>query len=106
MLERRERHGAPPKTVYLQSHGLFALGASPDEVLRVTAMATKAARILLGTFAAGGPRYLAASEAERIESWEDEHYRRCMLAREPGSGASSLTVQEGCMMNRFIQILA
>lgn len=86
LLEHLELHGAPPKTIYLQSHGLFALGQTADEVLRVTMMAAKAARILLGTFAAGGPRYLTPAESERIESREDEHYRRRMLARGGGSG--------------------
>lgn len=91
LLEHLELHGAPPKTMYLQSHGLFALGQTADEVLRVTAMATKAARILLGTLAAGGPRYLTTSESTRIESREDEHYRRRMLARDSGPDNSSLT---------------
>lgn len=79
LLAHRERHGAPPKMLLLQNHGLFAFGRSGAEVLRITAMAVKAARILLGTFATGGPRYLPQEEAERIESRPDEHYRRGIL---------------------------
>ena len=94
LLEHLDLYGAPPKAVYLQSHGLFALGQTADEVLRVTAMAAKTARILLGTFAAGGPRYLAASESQRIESREDEHYRRRVLARELGANISPLTAPD------------
>ena len=78
-----ERHGAPPKLICLQNHGLLALGASAGEVLRVTAMAVKAARILLGSFAAGGPRYMSYAAAVRIETRPDEHYRRAALEQAP-----------------------
>lgn len=74
-----ETHGAPPKVLYLQNHGLIALGRSPAEVLQITAMAVKGARILLGAFAAGGPRYLSKEAAARIETRPDEHYRQGIL---------------------------
>ena len=74
-----ERHGSPPKTIYLQNHGLIALGQSATEVLQVTQMATKAARILLGSFAAGGPRPLSPEAADRIDSRPDEHHRQKIL---------------------------
>jgi rhamnose utilization protein RhaD (predicted bifunctional aldolase and dehydrogenase) len=76
-----ELHGSPPKVIYLQNHGLIALGHSPGDVLQVTAMAVKAARVLLGTFAAGGPRFLPESEEARIETRPDEHYRQQILAK-------------------------
>lgn len=50
-----ERWGEPPKTIYLRNHGFVALGASADEVKGLTQMAIKAARILAGTAAFGGP---------------------------------------------------
>lgn len=80
LLEHRERHGAPPKTVYLQNHGLLALGDSAGEALRIHAMAAKAARILLGALAAGGPSYMSPRDAGRIEARQDEQYRRKVLA--------------------------
>jgi rhamnose utilization protein RhaD (predicted bifunctional aldolase and dehydrogenase) len=80
LLEHRERYGAMPKTVYLQNHGLIALGDSPGEVLRIHAMAVKAARILLGAVAVGGPSFLPAHAADRIETRQDEQYRRAVLA--------------------------
>ena len=76
-----ELHGSPPKVIYLQNHGLIALGHSPSDVLQVTAMAVKVARVLLGTFAAGGPQFLADSEEARIETRPDEHYRQQLLAK-------------------------
>lgn len=78
------RHGSPPKAIYLRNLGLIALGTSPRELLQVTAMAVKAARVLLGTFAAGGPVFIGDAHAERIAGRADEHYRRSMLARGPG----------------------
>lgn len=76
-----ELHGSPPKLIFLQNHGIIALGRSPSEVLQVTAMAVKAARILLGAFAAGGPCFLPTSAETRIETRPDEHYRQQLLAK-------------------------
>ena len=71
--------GEPPKVVLLQNHGLFALGRDTDEVKRVTAMAVKVARALLGTFALGGPHFLTNAQAERIQTRPDEHFRQAKL---------------------------
>jgi len=79
LLEHLDSFGAPPRVIYLQNHGLIALGRSPSEVLQVTAMAVKTARILLGTFAAAGPHYLPETAAERIETRPDELYRQSRL---------------------------
>lgn len=81
--DRLRRHidqrGRPPKTIYLQNHGLIALGRTGTEVLQITQMATKAARILLGTLACGGPRRLTPQAAARIDSRPDEHHRQARL---------------------------
>jgi len=50
--------GEPPRALLLQNHGLVALGATPQEVLDVTAMMVKTARILVRTYALGGPRFV------------------------------------------------
>lgn len=68
--------GEPPKTILMQNHGLIALGKSAAEVQHITAMAVKTARVLLGTFALGGPHFLSESAAARIHTRPDEHYRR------------------------------
>lgn len=80
--EHTRSWGEPPKVVLLRNHGLFALGKTADEVERVTAMAVKVARALIGTFALGGPRFLAPDEAERIRTRPDEHFRQRVLAGE------------------------
>jgi len=78
-----DKYGEPPKEVLMQSHGLIALGQSCTEVERITAMSVKAARILLGTYALGGPRFL--SEHDVMHLWErpDEITRRARLIGNP-----------------------
>lgn len=77
----RDRKGRPPKTVYLRNHGLVALGQTAQEALQITAMAVKAAGILLGALAAGDAVFLRPEEVARIDVRLDESYRRAMLAR-------------------------
>jgi rhamnose utilization protein RhaD (predicted bifunctional aldolase and dehydrogenase) len=79
-----ERHGVTPRTILLQNHGLVALGESARQVLDITAMAVKAARVLAGTYAAGGPHFLAEGTTERIDTRGDEHYRQRVMAGERG----------------------
>lgn len=55
---RMDQQREPPRVVLLQNHGLVALGSTAQEVLGVTEMMVKAARILLGTYAVGGPRFV------------------------------------------------
>lgn len=76
-----ERWGETPKTIYLQNHGLIALGATARQVKAITAMAVKAARILLGSYACGGPRAMRPADIDRIHTRPDEHYRQRVLDR-------------------------
>lgn len=77
--EHIESTGRPPRVIYLANHGMFALGASADEVMQITIMAVKVAKVLLGAFAAGGPVYLDPQSARRIDTRPDEEYRRAVL---------------------------
>ena len=77
--EHKRRVGAPPKTIYLQNHGLVALGDSASGVDQITAMADKHARIMAGALAAGDPAYLTKAQANRLDTRSDEEYRRRVL---------------------------
>jgi len=44
-------------------------------------MLDKWARVLAGTLAVGGPKYLPASVSDRIDKRPDEHYRRAQIAK-------------------------
>ncbi len=74
-----ERYGEQPKVILIQNHGLIVLGQSAQQVLDVTAMAVKTARILLGTYAAGGPHFMSERDVARIHTRPDELYRRRQL---------------------------
>lgn len=80
--EYTDGYGAPPRVVILQNHGMIALGRSAAQVENITAMMVKTARVLLGTFATGGPRFMPPAEVERIHGRPDEHYRRKQLGIE------------------------
>jgi ribulose-5-phosphate 4-epimerase/fuculose-1-phosphate aldolase len=60
----------------MENHGMAALGRTCQDVENITAMCVKAARILLGTAALGGPRFLAAEDVDRIHTRPDEKYRQ------------------------------
>jgi rhamnose utilization protein RhaD (predicted bifunctional aldolase and dehydrogenase) len=80
-----KQRGRAPRTIYLQNHGLIATGATAQEVVNTTRMAVKAARIRIGSFAMGGPRYLTGAEVARIAQRPDEHHRQRVLASQPAS---------------------
>jgi rhamnose utilization protein RhaD (predicted bifunctional aldolase and dehydrogenase) len=54
----KECQGEPPRAMLLQNHGLVALGSSPQEVMDITEMMVKTARILVNTYALGGPHFV------------------------------------------------
>ncbi len=77
--EVAERHGEMPRTIYLQNHGVFALGQTARQVENVMAMAVKHAKILAGTYALGGPNFLSDQDIARIHYRPDEHVRRAQF---------------------------
>jgi len=73
-------HGETPKTIWLQNHGLIALGRSPREVESATRMGVKAARVWLGAMQTGQPLHpLTPTQIARIHTRPDEHYRQRLL---------------------------
>ena len=76
LADYQAEHGQPPKVILMQNHGLIALGKTASEVENITAMYTKTARVLLGTYALGGPHFLSPAAVARIHTRPDEQYRR------------------------------
>ncbi|MCJ7736248.1 MAG: class II aldolase/adducin family protein [Anaerolineae bacterium] len=74
--EYQDAHGFSPKVILMQNHGLIALGATASQVQATTSMYVKAARIVLGTYALGGPHFLDAATVSRIDNRGDINYRR------------------------------
>ncbi len=74
-----ETYGERPRAIWMQNHGLIALGTTAQEVVTVTAMAVKAARIILGTYQLGGPNFLTEPQVRRLHTRPDDLYRRSKL---------------------------
>ena len=75
-----EEHGSLPKTIWLQNHGLIALGKSPREIESATQMSIKAARVWLAAVSSGRKLSpLTKEQIERIHTRPDEHYRQKLL---------------------------
>ena len=74
----QQKWGQQPRVFYLLNHGMVALGQSAKEAENITAMAVKSARILLGTYQMGGPRFISEEDVRRIVTRPDEEFRRKM----------------------------
>jgi rhamnose utilization protein RhaD (predicted bifunctional aldolase and dehydrogenase) len=76
----RAEWNAVPKVVYMQNHGVIALGANATEALNITAMAIKAARIRATALAAGGGiATLDRATVLHLLGRPDEKYRQQAL---------------------------
>ena len=78
----QDTHGHSPKTLLMINHGLVALGGTARDVLSITLMMDKWAKILLGAYSLGGAHFLSDTEADRIDSRNDEHYRRAQWVKD------------------------
>ena len=74
-----DEHNMAPKVILMENHGFIALGKTPRDVETTTSMYVKAARILLGACAIGGPRFLTPENVARIHTRPDEHYRQRLI---------------------------
>jgi rhamnose utilization protein RhaD (predicted bifunctional aldolase and dehydrogenase) len=75
----RAAYGQAPKMALIQNHGLVTFGRTAQEAQNITAMMDKVARILIGSYALGGPHALTQAQVERIHTRPDEAYRRQQL---------------------------
>jgi len=73
------RHAQYPRVIYLQNHGLFALGQTIRQVENITAMAVKHARVLAASYALGEPHWLDERDVARIHTRPDEDVRRAQF---------------------------
>lgn len=81
VLEFGNAHNMAPRVILMENHGLIATGASVRDVQTATAMYVKTARILAGTAAFGGPRFLSEENVARIHTRPDESYRQRLIAQ-------------------------
>ncbi len=74
--EHFDTYGEWPKTILMENHGLIAAGKSVKDVQTITSMYVKTARVILGTYALGGPNFMTQAQVDRIHTRPDEHYRQ------------------------------
>ena len=74
-----EKLGIVPRIILLESHGVIALGATPQAVLGAMLMVEKAAAIRLGAASLGGPIFLNAEQIASLAGRRDEAYRQRQL---------------------------
>lgn len=74
-------YGEWPKTILMQNHGLISLGRSVKDVQTAALMSVKTARVIIGTYALGGPHFLSDAHVRRIHTRPDEHYRQRLLGQ-------------------------
>ena len=70
-----DEEGVLPRAILMQNHGIITMGASPRAVTSCTDMAEKSARVLMGAYSMGKPRFMEPHEVERIFTRPDEAYR-------------------------------
>jgi len=74
-----KKYHRPPRVVLLENHGIITLGRTIEAVLASMLMAEKAALILLGSAAMGGPKFLTQKNVSRIAGRPDEKIRQRVL---------------------------
>ncbi len=75
-----DEEGVLPSAILMQNHGLITMGETTKAVTSCTDMAEKAAQIIVGTYALGGPRFMEPKDVDRIFTRPDEHYRLKSIA--------------------------
>ena len=71
--------GQTPRSILIQNHGLFALGATPKEVLSCTMMWQKVARVILGAMSCGGVNFLPQDQVTRLATRPEEKIRESVI---------------------------
>lgn len=73
----RDRYGVLPTTIWLQNHGLLAIGSTRAEAEAATHMSEKASRVIFSALSSGHTMTKLSEAAIRhIANWTDEHYRK------------------------------
>jgi len=77
-----DAEGILPKAIFMQNHGLLTMGDSPKVVTSCTDIAEKAAEVLIGAYAMGGPHFMSPKNVQRIFTRPDEVYRMRSIAED------------------------
>jgi len=81
LYEYIDTFGEYPRTILMQNHALIVLAPTAQQVENITAMAVKTVRVLIGTYALGGPHFMTPEAVNRIHTRPDEHYRQKVIGK-------------------------
>lgn len=70
-----------PKLILMKNHGMIALGETAQEVLDITLMTNKWAKILNGIYAIGTPQFLTDEQTWRMVTRPDEAIRKMAASK-------------------------
>jgi rhamnose utilization protein RhaD (predicted bifunctional aldolase and dehydrogenase)/NAD(P)-dependent dehydrogenase (short-subunit alcohol dehydrogenase family) len=82
----RNKTGYLPKVILVEGLGLFASGESYSIADSTSAVYDAAIKVMAGAIAFGGINYMSRGDAEFIEHWEVESYRRSISAGNQNKG--------------------
>ncbi len=74
-----DKNEEAPKVILMENHGVIALGDTPTEILNITAMVVKSARIFAGALMIGSPTFMTDEDVWHIYKRPDEIYRRSLF---------------------------
>jgi len=102
-------HGEGPRTVLVPGQGFLAVGDSSKALKTTTVVFTAELEITQRALAFGGKKPLTRGQANYINSWEVEHYRRELAKAEAGrpgplTGKTALVTGAGSGLGRGISM--
>ncbi len=77
-------HGQPPRTVLVPGHGFLVVGDSQKALATTAVVYAAQLEVVQRTLAFGGPKPFKKSQADYINNWEVEAYRRQLAKLEAG----------------------
>ncbi|MBL8761001.1 MAG: class II aldolase/adducin family protein [Phycisphaerae bacterium] len=74
-----ERYHQTPRAIYLKNHGFIAAGSGARDVLNITLMAVKSAKVRSAAAALGGLSFMSDADVRRMGARADVDYRKKLM---------------------------
>ncbi len=78
--EYAKKYRQPPRAIYLRNHGFIAAGSSARDVLNITLMAVKSAKVRAAAAMLGGLSFMSDADVGRMGARADVDYRKKLMA--------------------------
>lgn len=77
--EYRRLYKQPPRAIYLKNHGFIAAGSSARDVLNITLMAVKSAKVRASAALLGGLSFMSEADIARMSDRADVSFRKKLM---------------------------